>query len=1315
MAVQNSVTVSGMDSVGKMEKRKKPVNCAYNGTAKNMTDPTGLDILRKYCPQYVNGYDAEVCCDASQLHQFNLNMGVPNQFLSRCPSCFQNFLNLYCFLTCGPQHSLSVKVTKQRPYSVNGTTKQAITSIDYIVSNYFAQGMYNSCKDVQMPSNNMKAISVLCGGDAKKCNASSWLKYMGNKDNQQTPFAINFMITDDPVNETGTILIPMHVNITPCNESLDSSHGPCSCQDCMTSCSPLGPPIVPPPGWQILHIDGMIFIMSCFMGAFVIIFGSFLICRHVVYYDSVGIEDPPPGRADKGRSRKYNMRDNNAEERKVVLEEDVGCLEKIGAKMEKFLENNFAKWGTFCSRHPITVLLIGLLACIALASGIILFKVITDPVKLWSAPESRARTEKQYFDSHFHRPFYRTEQLIITRFNESVFKKDNLYPSAGYLNYSTIFEKDFFKRVMALQTAAEQMEVPYDNGTITLKDICFAPLAPANTNCTIQSVFQYFQNDPNLVDKTADYGPYDFYTADYLDHLHFCFNAPASVADTTALHLPCLGTFGGPVSPWVVLGGFNDTNYYNSSAFVITFIVNNHLDPELNKPAEAWEKAFIELIRTYNDTDQMIISYSTERSIEDEINRESESDVVTIIVSYMIMLIYVSVALGQMNSFERILVDFKGTLSLGGVIIVFLSVLGSLGFFSYIGQPATLIIIEVVPFLVLAVGVDNIFILVQTYQRDVRLPSETREEQIGRILGKVGPSMMLTSLSESIAFFLGGLTNMPAVKIFSLYAAMAVLIDFLLQISCFVALMTLDAKRQESKRIDVGCCLKLPKVQPMKNEDGCMYYVVKNYYADFLMLNWVRPIVMFVFVGWFCVCVAVVNKIEIGLDQKLSMPQDSYVLDYFNSLNEYLSVGPPVYFVVEEGHDYTTANGQNAICGGNGCPEKSLLGQVYRASRRANETFIAHPPSSWLDDYFDWLDSDPPCCRYRYDNGTAQNKKEFCNATVVNETCYTCDIKFMANYSSRPIPSEFMEFIPWYLSDNPEEICTKGGHAAYGSAVQLLNNKKNIRATYFMTYHTILKTNEDYIRALKYAREMGDNITKTLHDLGGSSNIRVFPYSIFYVFYEQYLTVVRDTQFNLGICLAAIFGVTFVFLGFDFFSAIFVVITIAMILASLLGLMFFWNISLNAVSLVNLVMTVGISVEFCSHIIRAFAISISETRVDRAKDALVHMGSSVFSGITLTKFSGIVILAFSKSQLFQVFYFRMYLGIVVFGALHGLVFLPVLLSFIGPPINKAKLYEHQQTGMLGKDNEETVTATTSTDHLVDGNCDQPPSYTAVNT
>lgn len=61
-------------------------------------------------------------------------------------------------------------------------------------------------------------------------------------------------------------------------------------------------------------------------------------------------------------------------------------------------------------------------------------------------------------------------------------------------------------------------------------------------------------------------------------------------------------------------------------------------------------------------------------------------------------------------------VDSKISLGIAGILIVLSSVACSLGIFSYMGMPLTLIVIEVIPFLVLAVGVDNIFILVQTYQ-----------------------------------------------------------------------------------------------------------------------------------------------------------------------------------------------------------------------------------------------------------------------------------------------------------------------------------------------------------------------------------------------------------------------------------------------------------------------------------------------------------------------------------------------------------------------------------------------------------------------
>ena len=62
---------------------------------------------------------------------------------------------------------------------------------------------------------------------------------------------------------------------------------------------------------------------------------------------------------------------------------------------------------------------------------------------------------------------------------------------------------------------------------------------------------------------------------------------------------------------------------------------------------------------------------------------------------------------------------------------------------------------------------------------------------------------------------------------------------------------------------------------------------------------------------------------------------------------------------------------------------------------------------------------------------------------------------------------------------------------------------------------------------------------------------------------------------------------------------------------NMFGLMYVWDITLNAVSLVNLVMAVGISVEFCAHITRDFAFTMGSNKIDRAKRSLINVGSSV--------------------------------------------------------------------------------------------------------
>ena len=55
--------------------------------------------------------------------------------------------------------------------------------------------------------------------------------------------------------------------------------------------------------------------------------------------------------------------------------------------------------------------------------------------------------------------------------------------------------------------------------------------------------------------------------------------------------MSCLGTYGGPVFPWVALGGYNGKNYVNSTAAVVTWPVNNYYNnTEAVEKAEAWEK-----------------------------------------------------------------------------------------------------------------------------------------------------------------------------------------------------------------------------------------------------------------------------------------------------------------------------------------------------------------------------------------------------------------------------------------------------------------------------------------------------------------------------------------------------------------------------------------------------------------------------------------------------------------------------------------------------------------------------------------------------
>ncbi|XP_032670245.1 NPC intracellular cholesterol transporter 1 homolog 1b-like isoform X2 [Odontomachus brunneus] len=1216
------LTCSWYGECGKLDNKNVQRTCVSNIAPQPINNVTAENILRKRCPHFFHDGVPKTCCDAGQIATMSTSMKLADSIYGRCPTCVRNMFRLICDLTCSPEHSRFLKVTK----TGKDGKLEYVEEVEVHVTEKYINDTYDSCKYVVNPTSGNLAMDLACGDKgASRCSPKLWYEYMGDlKNNPLTPIQMNYIYDaaegwdDEPWDNVAK----------NCSEAYDSSSIACSCVDCPTACPVIKLEIDTSSTFLIGELNGYGVVAA--IGLLVVTIIAFAVGGLLRKYRKKGVK----------RQRVEQKRRNYSQ----------SC--------QKIFERFFFVWGKGFATYPVIVLFVSSYVIVGLSYGIIYLSVTVNPIEIWAAPNSRSRIEKNYYDSRFQ-PFYRTEQIYIKSVGLEKIKHNT---TTGVLEFGPVFNKEFLLAVYDLQSKILQLGQETHEG---LEKICYAPvqsefIGPVSLDlCTVQSIWGYFQNSIDTFNTTWNS---DGYNLNYLDHLYGCMQ--------NALNPNCLAPYKGPIIPAITIGGFlkegeyqyDSNDYIKATGLILTFLVKNSIKQEELAPVIKWEQRFLDFMAKWVVDSRpkfMDVAYTTEKSIEDELDRTSKAEVLTMVISYLVMFVYIFIALGKVrSSLVGCFTESKIVLSLGGITIVIASVACSLGVFGYLSVPTTLLTIEVIPFLVLAVGVDNIFILVQNYQRNPRRNGETIPEHIGRVLGAVGPSMLLTSMSEFFCFLIGAFSSMPAVNTFAMYASLSILINFMLQIIAFVALLSLDSRRYETSRLDALCCIQVEKNMELEDRQGLIHVLFERYYTPYLMKTPIRLIVMMIFVAASVTHIMFIPQIEIGLDQKLSMPKDSYVLKYFEYMEDLLSMGPPVYFVLTEGLNYSRREVQNVICGAQGCNSDSLYTQIYSAASQPSVSYLSKAASSWIDDYFDWSTIDD-CCMYFATNDS------FCPHSN-GGFCENCKIP---TNKSRPTEWGFRKYIPYFLTDIPDEDCAKAGRASYLDAVNYYYDKfgmTDVGDTYFMGYHTPLKKSHEWYEALQASRIIADNITNMINDAKLSDRkVKLFPYSVFYVFYEQYLTIWQESLLSISLTLAVIFVVTLFLTGLSLFSAVVVVLTVLMILLNLGGLMYWWGISLNAVSLVNLVMAAGISVEFCSHIVHSYITSTAVTRISKASAALCIMGSSVFSGITLTKFVGIIVLAFAKSQIFTIFYFRMYLGIVLFGAAHGLIFLPVLLSFIG--------------------------------------------------
>ena len=835
------------------------------------------DLLRTLCGEEFT--DEPTCCTTGQLETLRDNLGIAENLISSCPACRNNFRKFWCSFTCSPNQADFINITSTQTSS---TGKTAVKTVDFFVSEEFGEGFFNSCKDIKMGATNGYAMDLL-GGGAKDYHA--FLKFMGEEKDMGSPFTINFPHAPPPPEFSS-------LNVTARN-CYDSDLGSrCTCIDCEQVCQAL-PEIPPPNAEPTCHVG----FLSCLSFILLVAYGLAVISFILGY----GLQVTLRRRREKSYERVALSADTDSQHlvsprshtrglvgasslapyadgedstgtqsesrrlgRGASLLDPIETVQPRHYRLNNVLRRAFYKLGIFAATYPwlnfaLVFALIGLLNL-----GWKKFEVETDPVRLWVAPDSESKLQKEFFDEHFG-PFYRVEQIFVTSTNGTSPSDKEPVLSWERLQYWADKEED----IRNLESSP--------NG-YTLSDVCLKPAGPDGA-CVVQSVMAWFGNDLYSYDPET-----------WAPHLLSCAEQPVN----------CLPDFQQPLAPQMVLGSVpNDEDgnkqYLDAKALVITYVVPDSLDTAEQAKAMEWEYAlrrYLEDLSSKAPLEAGIeIAWSTGISLEEEINKSTNTDIKIVVLSYVAMFFYVALTLGNgsgvrdeeglwacLSQWARnfpkffaqpsasstlsldsrlaptilprlprgLFVGSKFTLGLFGIALVILSVSSSVGLFSLVGVKVTLIIAEVIPFLVLAVGVDNVFILVHELDRQNLLhgpnatstvtptwaytdtpmsPTQSRtrsgfesqfdhsraesldagstpqyltaEERVARTLAKMGPSILLSTVTETTAFALGALVPMPAVRNFALYAAGSVFLNALLQMTVFVSALVVDLRRVE--------------------------------------------------------------------------------------------------------------------------------------------------------------------------------------------------------------------------------------------------------------------------------------------------------------------------------------------------------------------------------------------------------------------------------------------------------------------------------------------------------------------------------------
>ena len=366
-----------------------------------------------------------------------------------------------------------------------------------------------------------------------------------------------------------------------------------------------------------------------------------------------------------------------------------------------------------------------------------------------------------------------------------------------------------------------------------------------------------------------------------------------------------------------------DLNVTSAKAVKLTYFLRSDVEvidgSYVSEKNEAWEFEFLDLVHNKFKSSNIKLFPQATRSWSDEFGEAIRGDIVLVNIAFLIMIMYMSVNLGVVpcNPKNCPALDTRMLLALASVGAIGLSIVASYALCSAMGFKYTPVH-GVLPFVILGLGVDDSFVIMNAMDQTPR--SMPLPDRMAKALSHAATSITVTSLTDFVAFSISVSSSLPALSSFCMFAAVAILLLFLLQITFFASAVVLDERRQASRSTDCcpsscckSCCLKCcprtdEELQGHTADGAERPSVVSSFMTDkfcpLILKPTNRGIIVAFFLTLLAVCAWGSSELSVESSTRSFIPDGSYLLKTLEKNDKYFGEQGENMWIVTGDEDY---------------------------------------------------------------------------------------------------------------------------------------------------------------------------------------------------------------------------------------------------------------------------------------------------------------------------------------------------------------------------------------------------------------------------